>query len=220
MAESLGLTSESYNYENLIAGDFPVITRPIILISGQDLDKGTLIGRITKAAGAAVAGTNTGNGAPGTLTAGNNIKLGVYTLTCCNTDASGSEIFNVFDPDGVRLEDLTIAVAYSNNHFGITIADGDSDFIVGDTFTVTVAAGSGKYTQALAVSVDGSQLYENMCLLGEDGDASLGDLTTIGWYTGEYNENKVTFGAGLTFASSKYELSKYGLHLKAACQQS
>ena len=36
------------------------------------------------------------------------------------------------------------------------VADGGTDFIVGDGFDITVAAGSGKYKMALAAAVDGS----------------------------------------------------------------
>lgn len=217
MTESLGLTSESYTYDNLMAGDFPIIARGITLISGQNLSKGTLIGRITKSVGAATADeSNTGDGVAGAVTGGSQIKIGVYTLTCIDASVSGSEVFSVIDPDGQQLEDLTVGVAYSNNHFGLTIADGDTDFVAGDKFTITVSAGSGKYTKALLASTDGSQQYENMCILAKDTDASSGDVVTTGWLTGEYNENQVTFGTGFTFANSKHELAKYGIHLKSA----
>ena len=215
MAESLGLTSEAYAFDNIVAGDYPIVSRSIELITGQNLVKGTVIGRITMAVGAATKGAgDTGNGVPGAVTAGDAIKLGVYTLLCHDASVSGSEIFTVFDPDGVRLEDLTIAVAFSNAHFGITIADGSADFIVGDSFTITVAAGSLKYTQALSASKDGSQLHKNMCILAKDTDATSADVTTTGWITGEYNENSVTFGTGLTYDNCKFELAKYGIFLK------
>lgn len=218
MAESLGLTSESYTYDNLLAGDFPIIAKEIVVISGQDLSKGSLIGKITKIVGSAVAGDgDTGNGTVSAIVGGHATKLGTYSLECVEASAHAGR-FKVLDPNGVRLDDLTVAVAYSNEHLGLTISDGAADFIVGDTFTIAITEGSGKYTLALAASVDGSELYENMCVLAKDTDASSGDVTTTGWFSGEYNENKVTFGTGVTFANSKNELCKYSIYLVEATQ--
>lgn len=47
MAESLGLNSETYSPDNLIAGDYPIITEGITLITGQNLSRGALLGKIT-----------------------------------------------------------------------------------------------------------------------------------------------------------------------------
>ena len=218
MAESLGLTSEIFTYDNLVAGDFPIIAEEITVISGQNLDKGTLIGKITRAVGSATADAgNTGNGTASAVTGGDNTKIGIYTLTCVEA-ATNAGRFKVIDPDGERLDDLTVAVAYSTEHIGLTISDGSADFIVGDKFTIEVTAGSGKYTKALAASTDGSENYENMCILAKDTDASSADVVTTGWFSGEYNENKVTFGTGLTYANSKSELRKYSIYLKEATQ--
>jgi len=87
--------------------------------------------------------TGTGNGVIGAATAGAKAKAGVYTVTCINADVSGSEIFSVITPTGARLADLTVAVAYSTAHFGITVADGSTDFTVGAYFTVTVSDSGG-----------------------------------------------------------------------------
>ena len=74
----------------------------------------------------------------GTVTPGTLAQAGAYALACIDASVSGSEIFSVFAPDGSRLADLTVAVAYDNGHFGVTLADGATDFIVGDTFTITI----------------------------------------------------------------------------------
>jgi len=86
------------------------------------------------------AGSNTGNGTAGAITPGAETLTGDYVLTCYDATVSGSEIFSVVDPNGDRLDDLTVAVAYDNEHFAVTIADGATDFVVGDTFTVTATA--------------------------------------------------------------------------------
>lgn len=101
------------------------------------IDAGAAGGATT---GAIVAGGgNTGDGVAGAVTPAANAILGDYLLECVNAAVSGSEIFSVIDPEGNRLDDLVVAVAYSNTHFALTIADGAADFVVGDTFTITMA---------------------------------------------------------------------------------
>ena len=99
--------------------------------------------KLGTAVGTASAVTGTGNGVIGAVTAGAKAKAGVYTITCINDDVSGSEIFSVKTPSGAMLENLTVAVAYSNSHFGVTVADGLTDFTVGAYFTITMANTGG-----------------------------------------------------------------------------
>lgn len=41
------MTTETYTPPNLIAGDYPLVTEPEVIASGQDLAKGALLGRVT-----------------------------------------------------------------------------------------------------------------------------------------------------------------------------
>ncbi len=92
--------------------------------------------------GGTASGTNaftgTGNGTSSAIVAGANAIVGDYIILCIDATVSGSEIFSVTDPDGVHLADLTVGVAYSNTHLGLTLTDGSTDFIVGDFWTVTM----------------------------------------------------------------------------------
>ena len=63
--------------------------------------------------------------------------------------------FSVEDPDGILIGVATVAVAFSA-HLTFTIADGATDFVAGDSFTITVAAGSGKVKQIDFAATDGS----------------------------------------------------------------
>lgn len=218
MAESLGLTTDTFSFDNLISGAFPIVARSITLASGENLEKGTLIGKITRSTPTTGTKTGTGNGTMTGVLGGRETKIGIYKAICIDASISGSEIFAVYDPDGVRLEDATVGVAYSNNHISFTINDGTTDFIVGDYFTVTVAAGSGYYKKALLAAVDGSGNYENMAILAKDTDASSANIVTTAWITGQYNENQVTFGTGLTFANTKDELKKYSIFLEESSE--
>ena len=126
--------------------------------SGADrvLTSGMVLGRITKGAatGAAAAG-NTGNG---TITAsppvGQAAKPGVYRLVCIEP-ATNAGTFTVEDPDGILIGIATVGVEFTT-HLTFTIADGATDFVAGDSFTITVAAGSAKVKQIDFSATDGS----------------------------------------------------------------
>ena len=135
--------------------------------SGADrvLTTGMVLGRITKGAatGAAVAG-NTGNG---TITAAPTVgaaaKPGVYRLVCIEP-ATDAGKFSVEDPDGLLVGIATVAVQFTT-HLTFTIADGSTDFASGDSFTITVAAGSGKVKQIDFAATDGSDVACGILLL-------------------------------------------------------
>jgi hypothetical protein len=53
---------------------------------------------------------------------------------------------------------------------------------------------SGKYTLSLAAAEDGSEVP--CAVLGKATDASDGDLKTVVYQTGEFNEDAITYGTG------------------------
>ncbi len=124
-----------------------------------------VLGKITKGAAtpAAVAG-NTGDGTIGAVTVGAAAKPGVYRLTCIEP-ATDAGKFAVEDPDGIEVGVATVAVAFSGGGLGFTIADGAADFVAGDAFTITVAAGSAKYVQIEDAGTDGSEDAAGLLLL-------------------------------------------------------
>lgn len=120
--------------------DTPVAIEGLFNGNGLELPDGAALDTVQKSSGSAIAITaaegNTGDGTAGTITQGSLAKEGAYTLECSNAAVSGSEVFSVYDPENIKLDDLTVGVAYDNGHFAVTISDGYDDFIVGDTFTV------------------------------------------------------------------------------------
>lgn len=128
----------------------------VTVLSGQNLQPGHVLGKVAvgTATGAAVSG-NTGNGTIGTVSAGATAKAGVYTATCIEPAANGGT-FTVEDPDGVNVGTALVGAAFTGP-VGFTIADGATDFVAGDRFTITVAAGSGKYKEYNPANTDGSQ---------------------------------------------------------------
>jgi len=126
----------------------------VTVASGQDLALGTVIGKVTKSTpttGTADVG-NTGSGTCTGVTAGAKTKVGVYTLTALSATA-----FAVKDPDGLALPDAVVGTAYENDNINFTINDGSPDFIAGDIFTITVAAGAGSVKIIDFDAVDGTQ---------------------------------------------------------------
>lgn len=122
------------------------------------LPVGTVVAKITEGAatGAAVAG-NTGNGTiTASPTVGAAAKAGVYRLTCIEADTNTGK-FAVEDPDGITIGVAVVAVQFTT-HLTFTIADGSTDFAVGDAFTITVAAGSGKYKAIDFASTTGAEV--------------------------------------------------------------
>lgn len=107
------------------------------------------------AVGAAVAG-NTGSS--GAITAapavGATAKVGVYRAVCVEP-ATNAGTFLVTDPDGITVGVATVAVEFVGGGLTFTIADA-TDFVAGDSFTITVAAGNSKlgYAHKAAASGD------------------------------------------------------------------
>ncbi|MEN6463642.1 MAG: head decoration protein [Syntrophaceae bacterium] len=144
----------------------------------QNLAVGAVLGKITKGAcpTTGTEGTNTGAGTCTSVTAGAKAKVGTYTLKCIIA-ASGAGIFSVEDPDGFALPEAIVAVAYENDQINFTLNDASPDFVVGDTFTIEIAAGSGQVTTINFDAVDGSA--DAYGILAADTDATSAAKSTV-----------------------------------------
>lgn len=101
------------------------------------LNAGAVLARKEGVATAVAGGSNTGNGTMGTITETGDAIPGVYTLTIVKAATNAGE-FNVRNPAGVIIGTGTVAVAFSGGGLAFTLADGATDFAVGDTFAITV----------------------------------------------------------------------------------
>lgn len=114
-------------------------------------DHGVILGATFAATGAATAGAdNTGNGTMGAITVTAGAKAGVYTLEITGA-ASNAGAFRVTDPDGVFVNDGDVAAAFSSGGLAFTLADGATDFVVGDTFAIAVTYTANAAFLGLAV---------------------------------------------------------------------
>lgn len=179
--------------DNLFAGTtHPVDLKGVTIKSGQGvLERGTVLGQIALAAGAAVAGSNTGNGTVSGVSLGAGAKLGTYTLKCIAA-ATNAGTFSVIGPKGERYADAVVGSAYVAGPIHFTVNDGATDFVVGDSFTIAVGAGSGQYVKVNSANVDGSGVAD--CILTDKVDATSTAVTTSAYTSGEFNRGALIFG--------------------------
>ena len=122
----------------------------------RTLKVGAVIARRTRSTGTVTAGDgNTGDGAA-TLAdppLGALAEAGTYRLACITAGAAGA--FQVLSPRGYVLPDLTVGTAYEGGHLNLTVADGTTDFAVGDTFAIEVS-GDGKVVALDPAAADGT----------------------------------------------------------------
>ena len=118
----------------------------VINATAGKLEAGTVLAKRTSAnsASASAGGGNTGNGAFGTVTPSNDAVTGDYTVTITEA-AADAGAFEVLDPFGNQVGTGTVGVAFEGGGLSFTIADGSTDFEVGDTWTITVTAGLGEW---------------------------------------------------------------------------
>jgi hypothetical protein len=83
---------------------------------------------------------NTGNGTMSAVVVGATAKVGVYLLEVLKTGATGA--FVVRYPDGSLVGQGVIGTEFVGGGLTFTLADGGTDYIVGDGYTITVAAAS------------------------------------------------------------------------------
>lgn len=115
----------------------------VVTQTGAAVPSGTLL---TQSGDAATTGTsaatagNTGNPTFGTIAVSAAAKPGDYKLTF-----SAATKFTVEDPAGVTVGNGTTGVAFSKSGLGFTLTAGGTAAVAGDEFTISVAAGTGKY---------------------------------------------------------------------------
>ena len=178
-----------------VHGDF--VSKSVRIASGQNLVAGSVLGKKKLDT---ISQDSTGNTGDGTMTGLNfdvDAKVGDYIVECVEAIANSGR-FKVVDPDGDRLDDAVVGTAYDGKSIDFTINDGAADFVVGDKFTVTIAApGQVEYVLAVSTAKDGSQ--KPVAILDDDIDASAGAVDDVLVYIkGTFGDQDLTFGSGVT----------------------
>lgn len=177
------------------------------LISGQDLEAGTVLASIESAqtATATADAGNTGDGTMGAVTV-TDAKVGVHTLTIIEPGTNAGD-FMVEDPDGENIGTGTVGAAFTGGGLSFTLSDGATDFVSGDQFTIDVDAGSGKFTQLNLTGTDGSQKAAGVLFDGVDATAGDKDCVVV-IRDAEVNGAEVIWPAGITQGQKDTALSQ------------
>lgn len=155
----------------------------VLLSGGTACVVGQVLGKVTigTTTAAAKGGGNTGTGTCTLVTSGGSAKIGVYKLIC-KIAGTNSATFDLYDPNGKLVDQQQLSgsgatAVFANDQIHATITDGGTDFVVGDEFDITVAAGSGKWVQVAPSAVDGSQNAAGICILA--GDPTSADVNSV-----------------------------------------
>ena len=146
------------------------------------------------------AGGNTGDGTftlDATTPVVGSAQAGVYVVRCTIAAANGGT-FRVFDPTGDVIGDVVVGATF-NDQIKFVIADGATDFAVGDEFDVTVSALSKTYVPLSLTATDGTQIAAAISFANVD--ATLADQPgTIVTRDCEVNGSELFWPTGATNA--------------------
>ena len=175
---------------------------------------GTVLGKtLVSGSAAAVAGAgNTGNGTMGSITVSSHAKIGQYILRIA-VASSNAGAFELLNSSGSVIGTGNVASAFVGNGLAFTLADGSTDFIVGDTFTITVT-GTEKYKILENTASDGSAAFAGIYIGASNGlgiDTSVAattDTTVLILERGPAMVAKegLTLGASINTAAEKAAL--------------
>lgn len=130
---------------------------------------GTVLGKtlVSGSAAAVAGGANTGNGTMGSITVSSHAKVGQYVLrvTVASSNAGAFELLN---SNGSVVGTGNVASAFVGAGLAFTLADGSTDFIVGDTFVITVT-GTEKYKILENTASDGSAAFAGIYIGASNG---------------------------------------------------
>jgi hypothetical protein len=176
--------------------------------SGANLVAGTVLGRTITAATVASAvkasGANTGNGTctvDVTAPAQPRAKIGVYTVRCIAA-ATNNGTFRLEDPDGIVLGDFVMSggALTISEQIKFALADGSTDFAVGDGFDITVSAITYQYKQLAPAATDGTQIAAGILYSGADA-ASAAKRSVAVVRDEQVNGNFLTWPSGISAAN-------------------
>lgn len=175
--------------------------------SGAPAEIGLVLGKVKSGAAtsAAKVGGNTGNGVL-TLDATTPVLSGgdpgVYQVRFFQAAANAGS-YEVYDPSGILIGVANVGQTFANR-IKFSIADGGTDFIVGDGFDITVAAGSLKYVPWDPTAQDGSEDVAGVLLDRRDATAA-DQLNTVALVRGpaEIVRTGLVWGSNVTTTAQK-----------------
>ena len=145
----------------------------VVTQTGTAIESGTLLTRVdTGTAAFAMDAGATGNPTSGSITVGAAAMAGAYVI-----EFTAATKFTVEAPDGTTIGTGTLGTAFNKGGLTFTLTAGGTAAVAGDTATVTVAAGTGKYIVYTANGAAGPAdaiLYQSL-------PAATGDARAVGF---------------------------------------
>jgi hypothetical protein len=163
----------------------------------------------------ATAGTNTGNGAMGAITVEPGAQVGTYMLRITKAATNAGD-FEVLDPEGDVVGLGSVAAAFNAGGLSFTLADGATDFVVGDTFKIAVT-GAGKYVAFDPTATTGAQNPSAM-LIWPAGDADVDVEAAAIVRDAELNDLSINWPTGITDnqkAAAIVQLAQFGIIVRS-----
>lgn len=153
-----------------------------------------------------------------TATLGISASAGSYSVRCVTAPTApgaNDAMFAVFSPSGFWIGDAKQGVAFTSSHLTFTVgAATAADSAVGDTYTITVAAGSGRAVMVDKTKVDGGQIAD--CVLATEvdtGTTTPADVYAEAYSSGHFNRKALIVATGDTAAGHEAELRGKGIFL-------
>jgi hypothetical protein len=170
----------------------------ITLLAGAVYLAGLVLGMSSVgAATAAALGTNTGNGTFSAITVGAPATPGVYTV-----EFDDATHYVVSNSSGQEVGHGTTGAPFAAGGLGFTITAGGTAFVPADSFTITVAAGTGKYVAFDPTGTDGREVAAGI-LFGKI-DATNGDRQGVAIVRdAQVNAAELVWGANVTTTPQK-----------------
>lgn len=203
-----GLTYEAPNYFS---------RKEVLLAANESVEPGQVLGEITSGGAVTVAKTDVAGANKGVITLANpaygaGVMAGKYKVVFIEP-ATDAGAFIVEGPDGVVIGNGNVGVAFTGV-VKFTVADGTSDFVAGDTATLTVSiaapAAVGQFRAWDPDATDGSELA---CAIAHDAKVAPADapvrLLTI-YQHAIWREADMVFKAGTTPEEKAQAISQLG----------
>jgi hypothetical protein len=175
--------------------DVPAYSRDLVtVLANNTIKPNAPVGRIYFGTATSAAGAgNTGNGTMGTVTPGTGTKVGVYRVVFIEP-ITNLGTFLVEDPTGLIVGRGFVGTAFAGGGLGFTIADGATDFVAGDQFLITVAAGSGKYVPLNPLATDGSEVCAGVAYDGVKAAAAVDAKGVVIVRHAKLNSSEIDWG--------------------------
>lgn len=199
------LTESARPGEAIISeGNFHISRENGVVALNQTVLRNGLVGRVAIPAAVDVTQSfsGTGNGAltPASPAVSSRVLDGAYTITLITAAANGG-VFKVERPDGTEIGNATVGTPF-NKEIKFTIADGATDFVVGDAFKFVVAADEADF-QVVAynpVGTDGSENAYGYSIYGMVTDGTKTQKTALLVRDCELNAKCIEWPVGITAA--------------------